>query len=320
MSTSSHSSLSGSAPARFEETHGFASELPCFEMTGDGVAMRRLRMQVERIGPHFRTVLVRGEMGTGKELVARALHSRSMDREGPFVVCHSAALGDMADGGAGDRIRELTRTAYRGTLFFDGIEEMPLSAQICLVRAIEQRMGTRMIVSTSQELRLLTASGRFRKDLYYRIATVEIVLEPLRERAEDIPGLAMSFAKRFSRMYEKNVERIADDAMERLLAHGWPGNVRELENVLHNGVLQCDGEMLEADHLTSLRELGRGDLTTRDEGMSHLDAPARLQDVAERHVLEVLKSCAGNKLRAAELLGISRSTLYRMLEGCSGHG
>lgn len=282
--------------------------------------MRRLRTQVERIGPHFRTVLVRGEMGTGKELAARALHGRCMDRDGPFVVCYSAALGDMADSSAEDRIRELMRTAYRGTLFFDGIEEMPLSAQSRLVRAIEQRMVTRVIASASQDLRLLMASEHFRQDLYYRIAMVEIVLEPLRERAEDIPRLAMSFVQRFSRMYEKNVERIADYAMERLLAHSWPGNVRELENVLHNGVVQCDGEMIEADHLTSLREIGCVGSTTRESEMSHLDAPARLQDVAERHVLQVLKSCAGNKLRAAELLGISRSTLYRMLEGRWGHG
>ena len=319
MSTSSYS-LSGVVPARFEEPHGLAAELPSFEMTGDGTAMRRLRMQVERIGPHFRTVLVRGEMGTGKELVARALHGRSMDREGPFVVCHAAALGDVTESDADDRIRELIRTAYRGTLFFDGIEEMPLSAQIRLVRAIEQKMGTRMIASASQDLRLLTASGRFRQDLYYRIATVEIVLEPLRDRLDEVPGLAISFVKRFSRLYDKEVGRIADDAMERLLAHSWPGNVREMENVLRNGVLQCEGEMLEADHLTSLREMRCVSQPVPAEGMNLLDGPMRLQDVVERHVFQVLKNCAGNKLRAAEMLGISRSTLYRMLEECSEHG
>ena len=310
MSTSSYS-LSGLVPARFEEPQGLVAELPCFEMVGDSLAMRRLRLQVERIGPHFRTVLVRGEMGTGKELVARALHGCSMDREGPFVVCHSAALDDADE----DRIRELVRTARRGTLFFDGIEEMPLAAQSRLVRAIEPKLGTRMIASASQDLQALTASGRFRQDLYYRMAMVEIVLEPLRERAEDIPELAMSLLKRFSRLYGKDVERISNGAMERLLAHGWPGNVREIENVLRNGVLQCEGGMLEADHLTSLREMRCASPT-----MNRTDAPTRLQDVVERHVFQVLKSCAGNKLRAAELLGISRSTLYRMLEGCSEHG
>lgn len=309
MSTSSYS-LSGVAPARFEEPHGLAAELPCFEMVGDSVAMRRLRMQVDRIGPHFRTVLVRGEMGTGKELIARTLHGCSMDREGPFVVCHSAALDDSDE----DRIRELMRTARRGTLFFDGIEEMPLSAQSRLVRAIEPKLGTRMIASASQDLQVLTASGRFRQDLYYRIAMVEIVLEPLRERAEDIPGLAMSFLKRFSSLYGKDVERISNGAMERLLAHGWPGNVREMENVLRNGVLQCEGGMLENDHLTSLREM-----CGVSPEMNRPDVPTRLQEVVERHVFQVLKSCAGNKLRAAEMLGISRSTLYRMLEGCSEH-
>jgi DNA-binding NtrC family response regulator len=315
MSTSSYS-LSGLAASRFEELRGRTAEIPCFEMLGDGVGMRRLRMQVERIGPHFRMVLVRGEMGTGKELAARALHGCSLDREGPFVVCHAAALGDVTDSDADGRIRELMRTAYRGTLFFDGIEEMPLAAQSRLVRAIEQRMGTRMIASAAQDLRLLTASGRFRQDLYYRIGMVEIVLEPLRERLDEIPGLAMSFVKRFSRLYEKRAERIADDAMERLLGYDWPGNIRELENVMRNGVLQCEGEVLEAGHLASLLEMRW--VPVHDGGMNRMDAPDRLQDVVEEHVLRVLKRCAGNKLRAAELLGISRSTLYRMLEGCSG--
>ena len=297
------------ASACTEVLHG--AELPCFEMMGESVAMQRLRMQVERIGPHFRTVLLRGEMGTGKELAARALHGRSMDREGPFVVCHAAALEDAND----DRIRELMRTARRGTLFFDGIEEMPLSAQNRVVRAIDPKLDTRMIASASQDLQVLMASGRFRKDLYYRIAMVEISLEPLRERAEDIPGLATRFMKRFSGVYGKRVERIADGAMERLLAHSWPGNVREMENVLRNGVLQCEGEVLEIDHLPSLREM-----RFASPAMNCPDEPARLQDVVERHVFQVLKICAGNKLRAAEMLGISRSTLYRMLEGCSEHG
>ena len=317
MSTSSHS-MSGLASARFEELHARSADLPCFEMLGDGAAMRRLKMQVERLGPHFRMVTVRGEMGTGKELVARALHGCSLDREGPFVVCHSASLGDGSECDAEARIRELMRTAYRGTVFFDGIEEMPLPAQSRLVRAIEQRMGTRMIASAGQDLRLLTASGRFRQDLYYRIGVVEIVLEPLRERLDEIPPLAMKFVERFSDLYEKNVARIADDAMERLMGHSWPGNVRELENVVRNGLLQCEGGALEAGHLTSLRE--KRCVPVVDGGMSRGDASERLQDVVEQHVLRVLKRCAGNKLRAAELLGISRSTLYRMLEGCAEGG
>lgn len=313
MSSLSHS-LSGLASAHFVELHARAADLPRFEMLGDGASTQRLRMQVERLGPHFRMVTVRGEMGTGKELVARALHGHSLDREGPFVVCHSASLGDGSECDAEARIRELIRTAYRGTVFFDGIEEMPLRAQNRLVRAIEQRVGMRIIASSGQDLRLLTASGRFRQDLYYRIGMVEIMLEPLRERLDEIPSLAMSFVERFSDLYEKNVARIADDAMERLMGHSWPGNVRELENVVRNGVLQCDGGVLEAGHLTSLREMR----CVPGVEMDRLDAPERLQDVVEQHVLQVLKRCAGNKLRAAEMLGISRSTLYRMLEECSG--
>ena len=265
--------------------------------------MQRLRMQVERLGPHFRTILVRGESGTGKELVARALHESSQGADDAFVVCHAATLEDGVD----CQLDGLMRRARRGTLFFDAVEEMPLRSQDRLLWAMEQKMSTRMIASCSQDLRILAASGRFRVNLYHRLAMVEIALEPLRERAEDIPALAMYFLNLSSRFYKKSVTTIARNAMERLMEHQWPGNVRELEDAIRNGVLECRGSVLEVEHLISMTE--------RKSGVAETPQPMRLQDVAERHVLQVLKSCAGNKLRAAELLGISRSTLYRMLDG-----
>jgi DNA-binding NtrC family response regulator len=271
-------------------------------MIGDGAAMQRLRMQVERLGPHFRTVLVRGESGTGKELVARALHKSSEAAGEAFVVCHAATIGDDVD----HQLDGLMKSARRGTLFFDGIDEMPLHAQDRLLWTMEQKMYTRMIASCRQDPKTLAASGRFRADLYHRLAMVEITLEPLRKRAEDIPSLAMYFLSRSSRFYKKTVTTIAQDAMEQLTEHKWPGNVRELKNVIQNGVLECEGSVLKVEYLASM---------TERNGNATETPPLRLQYVVERHVSQVLKGCAGNKLRAAELLGISRSTLYRMLEG-----
>ena len=265
--------------------------------------MQRLRKQVERLGPHFRTVLVRGESGTGKELAARALHERSEAAGEAFVVCHVATIGNEVD----HHLDSLMKSARRGTLFFDTIEEMPLRAQDRLLWAMERKMYTRIIASCRQDLKTLAASGRFRGDLYHRLAMVEITLEPLRERAEDISALVMYFLSRSSRLCKKTVTTIAQEAMGQLTEHEWLGNVRELEDAIRTGVLECEGSVLKVEHLVSMTE--------KNGGSAETPQPMRLQEVVERHVSQVLKGCAGNKLRAAELLGISRSTLYRMLEG-----
>ena len=161
----------------------------------------------------------------------------------------------------------------------------------------------------------MAAAGILRQEIYHRLAMVEIALEPLRRRAEDIPPLVMHFLERFATRYEKRIEMIAPEAMESLLLHEWPGNVRELENVLHNGVLQCEGSVLSTRDLPTLLA-GTG--AAYPVEVRQREAPLRLQEVIERHVLRVLKDCSGNKVRAAEVLGISRSTLYRMLDGRAG--
>jgi len=286
-----------------------------WEMVGDSAAMKRLRLQVRRIGPHFRSVLVTGESGAGKEMAARALHRMSAGVGGVFVVS-----------AAGNRIDSLVKMARGGTLFFDGIGEMPLATQDELVGilrrnewaqeglAAPQKMNTRIIASTNQDLRALATSGKFRQELYQRIAMVQIGVAPLRERMEDIPALATHFVKRAQ---EKSVRTIAQGAMERLQLHSWPGNVRELEDVLREAVSTCEGSVLEA---WQLPEFAMALPVKPSMGSDCGERPTRLQDVVEQHVLQVLKNCAGNKLRAAELLGISRSTLYRMLDACSAGG
>lgn len=302
MSTSS-SVLAFPAPLRLPEPQGSTAD----EIMGESEPMRRLRLQIQRIGPHFRTVLVRGEIGTAKEIIAKALHNASAGTKGPFVVCHAAAFEDAtADGTAEEWLCDLMTSAQQGTLFIDGIEHMPMVIQARFDSALKKRASQRLITSTSADLRGLAASGAFRQGLYHRLATVEITVPPLRERPEDIVPLAQRFLERFSKLYRRPVQAIDRPAITRLLEHEWPGNIRELENVIRNGVLQCEGLILHVENLTSLRKL-------QEETKIRPVRLPRLQEVIDQHVQHVLKACGGNKVKAAELLGISRSTLYRML-------
>jgi DNA-binding NtrC family response regulator len=172
-----------------------------------------------------------------------------------------------------------------------------------------QGIDLRIIGSTRQDLRILVSTGRFRQELYQRLATVEITLPPLRDRREDLPELASHFLERFVRLYGRKVREIADEAIERMQEYRWPGNVDELENAMRNGVLQNEGELFGPQHLPRFAETNKP-----EQSMTNASKSVRLQDVVQQHVLRVVGDCGGNKLRAAEALGISRSTLYRMLE------
>jgi DNA-binding NtrC family response regulator len=294
-------------------------------IVGSSAAIKRLRQQVRRIGPHFRTVLVSGEAGTGKELVARALHRMSPASGGPFVVCRAAAieeaLAECEGASAGDEVGRSMKRPVRGTLFLHRISNMPLEMQDRVLRVLMQyeptqsrgnvlqRMDLRIIATTEEDLRTLVSTGRFSQELCQRLATVDISLPPLRERMEDLPELAKHFLEGFAQRYGRDVCKITDEAMERMLKYSWPENVRELECVLRNAVLRSEGRVLEAHHLPLLATANEPEQPATNAGRS-----VRLQDVVEQHVLRVLKDCGGNKLRASELLGISRSTLYRMLD------
>jgi DNA-binding NtrC family response regulator len=275
------------------------------EIVGSSAAMRRLRMQVRRIGPYFRSVVVSGEAGTGKELVARALHA--MGSGGEFVVC---GVEDAED------ILAVCEKKFRGTLFFDGINHMRRETQDQLLRVLknDERMQgyleshLRVIASTQEDLKTLASAAQFRQELYQRLATLEICVPPLRDRTEDIPELVSFFLERFSTIHNGGAGEIADEVLESLHVYRWPGNVRELEHVLQDGLLRSGGARLELHHLPEFGE--RSNLPSVEAASKGV----RLQDVVEQHVFQVLKDCGGNKLRAAEMLGISRSTLYRMLD------
>jgi DNA-binding NtrC family response regulator len=295
--------------------------------------MKRLRQQILRIGPHFRTVLVSGEAGTGKELVARALHRMSPASGGPFVVCQAAAISEAVEESEGSErtaadVGHLMKRSARGTLFLERISEMPLEAQGRLLQGLAehelaqsrlnapQRMDLRIIASTEEDLRILLSTGRFSQELYRRLATVDIALPPLRERMEDLPEMARYFMERFAQLYGRGVCQITDKTIERMQEYRWPGNMSQLENVLRNGVLRSEDGIVELHHLPLFAETSE----TKQSTTRALES-VRLQDVIEQHVLRVLRDCGGNKLRASEVLGISRSTLYRMLDaGVSADG
>ena len=296
------------------------------ELIGSSTAMMRLRLQLNRIGPHFRIVLLRGETGTGKELVARRLHRLSQGASRPFVSCHAGSLDDPLRGNAhattqAEALDALTKGAEGGTLYLDGIEQLPPEAQAVLLRTlrrhefaesggrITQRLGSRIVVSTSQDLRILASAGRFGLELHQRLGTVEIALPPLRDRIEDIPQLVDHLLASLAARHGHPACSVSPEAMQSFLHYSWPGNEHELADLLRSLLMQREGGMIEAHHLPTFAQPCDASTAAPND-----EACLRLEHVIERHVMRVLIDCGGNKLRAAERLGISRSTLYRMLD------
>jgi DNA-binding NtrC family response regulator len=316
-------------------------------LLGESAAVRQLRSQVQRIAPYFRTALIRGESGSGRQAVAQALHARSPGAAGQFVVRDARALAEAVDRGRGgqrcfDGSPQATLERARGgTLHLTRVGELSFSQQAALfrfLRGCEERLARpetgsriaplsdrhqaepgretiRILAATDRDLRTLAAIGQFRQDLYARLSAVEICIPPLRERIEDVGVLAEWLVWRICEETGQGAKIFAEPALQQLQQREWPENLRELERVVARATALAEGRMIEARHLLVLVEAGRN-----AEAGSPVARIERLQDVVERHVLEVLTRCEGNKLRAAELLGISRSTLYRMLGSRAGPG
>jgi DNA-binding NtrC family response regulator len=291
--------------------------------------MRPVLDLVARVGPSDAHVLITGEHGTGKELIARLLHAASPRAHRPLVTVNMGGLAENLfetemfghvkgayTGANADRAGRF-ELADGGTLFLDEIANVPLPQQPKLLRVLQtgefERVGAsrtrgvsvRFISATNADLRQEAAEGRFREDLLFRINTVEIHLPPLRDRREDIPALALHFLERHAHRYRKPLERFEDSALEALLQHPWPGNVRELDHVLERAVL------LARESSISLADLG---LRPPAQGSSSALEQLTL-DEAERVLIQrALQRAAGNVSEAAKLLGLSRSALYRRLQ------
>ena len=284
---------------------------------------------VRRIAPHFQTVLITGETGTGKELVARALHDLSPGATHPFAVCNCSALVESlletelfghvkgAFTGANQDKLGVFEFAANGTVFLDEIGEMPLSSQAKLLRVLHnyevQRVGSpvvrkvsaRVVGATHRDLRKMVQEGKFREDLFYRLATLEVVLPRLSDRKEDLLILVRHFVSLFAAKFGKPIAGVTRRAQARLLAHSWPGNVRELENVLSNACMMAARNVIDFQDLPAyLRQPAEA-----EESAEFLSLEAHSQ----KYLAQVLQQVGGNKARAADILGISRGTIYEML-------
>ncbi len=321
--------------ANRQKTHQLEHELldACqFEgIVGRSPLMLEVFAKIARVAPHFRNVLVTGATGTGKELVAHALHHLSPASSGPFAVCNCSAIVETlveselfgyvrgAFTGATQDKLGVFEYANRGTVFLDEIGELPLAAQAKLLRVLQnseiQRVGSpvprtvevRVIAATNRDLRSLVSEGRFREDLYYRLTMVNIMLPRLVDRREDMPLLQRHFLEKFAAEFKKPVTGITRRAQARMGIYSWPGNVRELENVIGNACMMVDGPVIDIGDLRELLHGAPGDIVGQDEDLISLEVLQR------RHAMRVLERVGGNKSQAAEILGISRATLYQFL-------
>lgn len=291
-------------------------------------AMRPVLDMIARVGPSDATVLINGENGTGKGVVAEALHAAGPRSAGPFVSVNMGGLsetlfeselfghvkGAFTDARA-DRVGRF-EMAEGGTLFLDEIANVPLSQQAKLLRVLEtrsfERLGSsrtqqadvRLVAATNADLRAEVAAGRFRQDLLFRLNTIEIRLPALRERVEDIEPLALHFLERLRGRYRKNITGFEPAAITAMRAHPWPGNVRELSHAIERGVLMSDGPLIRA---ADLGLFTAREATRRLEDMS-------LDEVERFLIRQTLARCDGNAMKAAEQLGLSRSAFYRRIE------
>jgi len=300
-------------------------------MIGRSPLMLEVFAKIRRIAPHFQTALITGQTGTGKELAARALHNLRNDSAGPFAVCNCAAVVETLfeselfgyvkgafTGATEDKIG-LFEYAHHGTVFLDEIGEMPLPAQAKLLRVLQhqeiyrvgspvpRKVDVRVIAATNRDLRSLILQGKFREDLFYRLGMLEINLPRLADRKEDLPLLERFILEKYAKQYNKTIHGITRRAQTCLAAHSWPGNVRELESVLSLAAIMADDRVIDLGHLPESVRANDLETNAGDETL------LTLQELQQRHVKRVLAFVGGDKSRAAEILGISRSTLYNLL-------
>jgi two-component system, NtrC family, response regulator AtoC len=316
-------------------------------LVGESSAMQEVLKIIDKVADTPSTVLISGESGTGKELVATALHEGSSRREKPFIRINCAAIPkDLMESelfgyergaftGAVTSKPGRFELADGGTLFLDEIGEIPVEMQVKLLRALQEsefervggikttRVDVRLIAATNRDLEVETETGRFRKDLYYRLAVVPIALPPLRERRSDIPTLVRHFIDKYNRRLNKRIEGMTDEALAEVQAYAWPGNIRELENLIERTLLFADGPSIDVADLP--QNLRSGALTPLPTAGTTLPGPpgeTGLKDIVRQRAAELekglitraLEETGGNVTRAAKLLQISRKSLQTKMK------
>jgi DNA-binding NtrC family response regulator len=298
------------------------------ELIGQSAAMRKIFDAIETVGPTDATVLITSESGTGKELVARALHQASPRRFHPLVVIHCGALTETlleselfghekgAFTGAQYRKKGKFEIAEGGTVFLDEIGDITLKTQTDLLRVLQEREITRVggnqiikvdfrcIAATNKDLEKLIEEGKFRPDLFYRLNVFRIELPPLRERREDIPLLVDHFVRKFSQAMNKRITRVSPAAMNQLQQQPWLGNVRELENAVERAMVVGQvPDLHEEDFILKAQSVSASAISGK-----------KLEDMERAHILRVVEECGGNQSHAADVLDIDRVTLYHKLK------
>lgn len=303
---------------------------PFAAIKGNSRKLKELLSLVSRVAQTESTVLITGETGTGKELIGAAIHKASRRHKNVFSAVNSAAFPETlleselfghrrgAFTGAAENKTGLFESAHRGTVFLDEVAEMPLSMQAKLLRFLQtgeirpvgssttRRVDIRLVAATNKDLEREVSSGRFREDLYYRLAVIPVEVIPLRERPEDIALLATHFLHQFSTQLGKNVIEIAPEALDLMQRYSWPGNVRELRNCIERAIALC------RDHRIGLEEIPRALLATPAAPIAN-DLTS-LRTLERSHILSTLEHVGWNRKRAAEILEISTTTLWRRLK------
>ena len=301
------------------------------DMIGKSAQLNSVKNLISRAAPSRANVLITGESGSGKELVAKSIHEQSPRKDKPFVIVHCAALSESlleselfgyekgAFTGAENQHKGRFEVADGGTIFLDEIGEINQATQVKLLRVIQEKtfervggtqpinVDVRLVAATNRNLEEEVKAGRFREDLFYRLNVVRIPIPPLRDRKDDIPLLLHAFLREFNIENQKNITGFDNRAKSAILKYSWPGNIRELKNCVESAVVMCTGDEIKIEDLpASVREKGEEKVITIPIGMP--------LDEAEMVIIqENLAACNGNKSKCAEVLGIGRKTLHRKL-------
>jgi DNA-binding NtrC family response regulator len=319
-------------PSRTDESKEVPLAAESYRMIGETLAIQELRRNIERLAALDCTAIIRGETGTGKELAARIIHQLSHRKNNRFIAincgCFSNDLlieelfrpGNANFSGSDPSKERFGQPESGGTILLDQIEAMSPKMQLAMLKILDSNKASqprgggdfpfdvRILVASRYRLGQLVEEGKFREELYYRLNVLELFIPPLRERTDDIPPLCRFFLNKFTKEFKKTVGYVSDEVISLFMAYNFPGNVRELEHIIERAVILSDGKTIEPRHLPG--RFGRADYPSADATNEIMP----LAEMERRYIFKVLEATRGNKSKTAELLGISRSALWRKLK------
>jgi len=313
-------------PSRADERKDGPIAAESYRLIGETLAIQELRRNIERLAALDCTAIIRGETGTGKELAARIIHNLSHRKNNRFIAINCGCFSNdllieelFRPGDAPSR-EHSNQPESGGTILLDQIEAMSPKMQLAMLKIIDSNKASRphgrgdfpfdvrILVASRYSLGQLVEEGKFREELYYRLNVLELFIPPLRERRDDIPPLCRYFLNKFAKEFKKAVEYISDEVISLFMTYDFPGNVRELEHIIERAVILADGKTIESRHLPG--RFGKVDYRSADA----TNAFMTLAEMERHYILKALEATRGNKSKTAELLGISRSALWRKLK------